>query len=250
MLRIFRNIRKTLMEQNKIRAYLLYAVGEILLVVIGILIALQVNNWNEARIQQNQEQQTLSSLLAELQINVVILDGCLQEINMVKEYADSLRNYLGPNISTISIDSTYKWFGQIGSTKRCKVVSNVLDELENSGTLSAISNLKIKRKIVEWSTSYNEMVKEEDEWAREFSNQFYPYTNKWIQWDDVDYQFSLDDPSFFKSNFEYDPRTVLQQFEFSNVLSIHYWRMNRNKSRVIDLSEKNTQLLESINQSL
>lgn len=47
MLRFFRHIRKTLMEQNKIRTYFFYAIGEILLVVIGILLALQVNNWNE-----------------------------------------------------------------------------------------------------------------------------------------------------------------------------------------------------------
>ena len=49
MLRFFRHIRKSLMEQNKIRTYLLYALGEIALVMIGILLALQVNNWNEGR---------------------------------------------------------------------------------------------------------------------------------------------------------------------------------------------------------
>lgn len=49
MLRFFRHIRKQLMEEKKVRTYLLYAVGEILLVVIGILVALQVNNWNEER---------------------------------------------------------------------------------------------------------------------------------------------------------------------------------------------------------
>ena len=53
MLRFFRQIRKTLMEQNKVRSYILYAVGEIALVMIGILLALQVNNWNERR-QNNQ----------------------------------------------------------------------------------------------------------------------------------------------------------------------------------------------------
>ncbi|MFC2148575.1 hypothetical protein ACFLR9_08420 [Bacteroidota bacterium] len=53
MLRFFRQIRKRLLTDNKFSKYLLYAVGEILLVVIGILIALQVNNWNEQRIQLN-----------------------------------------------------------------------------------------------------------------------------------------------------------------------------------------------------
>jgi len=60
MIRFFRHIRKKLMEQNKIKKYLLYAVGEILLVVIGILIALQVNNWNEQRKQEEEAIRVLS----------------------------------------------------------------------------------------------------------------------------------------------------------------------------------------------
>ena len=49
MLKFFRNIRKKLASENKVASYLRYAIGEIILVVIGILIALQVNNWNEQR---------------------------------------------------------------------------------------------------------------------------------------------------------------------------------------------------------
>ena len=52
MLRFFKNIRQQLASENKVMAYLRYAIGEILLVVIGILIALQVNNWNELRKQK------------------------------------------------------------------------------------------------------------------------------------------------------------------------------------------------------
>ena len=54
MLRFFRQIRQRLLTENKFSKYLLYAIGEILLVVIGILIALQVDSWNEERIQKKQ----------------------------------------------------------------------------------------------------------------------------------------------------------------------------------------------------
>jgi len=49
MLSFFRKIRQKLLSQNRVTQYLAYAIGEIILVVIGILIALQVNNWNENR---------------------------------------------------------------------------------------------------------------------------------------------------------------------------------------------------------
>jgi hypothetical protein len=66
MLRYFRIIRKKLIEQDKVRKYLLYAIGEILLVVIGILIALQINNWNEMQKQKEISKETIQNLKIEL----------------------------------------------------------------------------------------------------------------------------------------------------------------------------------------
>jgi len=65
MLRFFRTIRKKLIEEDNVRKYLLYAVGEILLVVIGILLALQVNNWNEERKNLAKEKEYLGRLHAD-----------------------------------------------------------------------------------------------------------------------------------------------------------------------------------------
>jgi hypothetical protein len=61
MLRFFRQIRQRLRTDNKFSKYLLYAIGEILLVVIGILIAFQVDSWNEDRKTSNTEIQYLKS---------------------------------------------------------------------------------------------------------------------------------------------------------------------------------------------
>jgi hypothetical protein len=59
MIKFFRRIRQKLLEQNRFSKYMFYATGEILLVVIGILIALQVNTWNEKRKQEILEIQYL-----------------------------------------------------------------------------------------------------------------------------------------------------------------------------------------------
>jgi len=66
MLRFFRKIRQRLLTDNKFSKYLLYAIGEILLVVIGILIALQIDNWNENRKTRALELKTLKELRADL----------------------------------------------------------------------------------------------------------------------------------------------------------------------------------------
>lgn len=92
MMKFFRQVRKKLIEQmpdgqatSKAKSYFLYAIGEIALVMIGILLALQVNNWNEARKDKQQTVQYLISLRSDL----------IEDIRMLKEgfdyaFADSL----------------------------------------------------------------------------------------------------------------------------------------------------------------
>lgn len=66
MIKFFRKIRHRLLTENKFSKYLLYAIGEIVLVVIGILLALQINNWNESRKAFNLELQLYGNLVADL----------------------------------------------------------------------------------------------------------------------------------------------------------------------------------------
>ncbi|MEZ4993744.1 MAG: DUF6090 family protein [Saprospiraceae bacterium] len=68
---------KNVMRASKLKSYLTYAIGEILLVMIGILLALQVNNWNERNKYQKEEQQILKSLQAEFEDNIASLEQVL-----------------------------------------------------------------------------------------------------------------------------------------------------------------------------
>ena len=86
MLKFFRKIRQKLLEENKIGNYLKYAIGEILLVVIGILIALQINNWNE----NNKSHATEIKILKELKL---ALQQDLFNINVnIRSYKDVNRS--------------------------------------------------------------------------------------------------------------------------------------------------------------
>ena len=70
MLTFFRRIRKALLGSGQVRKYLIYAIGEIALVVIGILIALQINNWNEWRKSQQKVVAQLRSLQGDLKRDI------------------------------------------------------------------------------------------------------------------------------------------------------------------------------------
>lgn len=76
MISFFRKIRKQMAEDNRPLKYLRYAIGEIVLVVIGILIALQINNWNEWRKEREREQKVLETLADNLERNrALLLEG-------------------------------------------------------------------------------------------------------------------------------------------------------------------------------
>jgi hypothetical protein len=74
MLTFFRQIRQSLFMENKIKTYLKYAIGEIVLVVIGILIALQINNWNEERQRIEKEYEIMTNLAEDFKINLFNLE--------------------------------------------------------------------------------------------------------------------------------------------------------------------------------
>jgi hypothetical protein len=104
MFKFFRKIRRKLIEREKFRKYIFYALGEILLVVIGILIALQVNNWNEVRKAEREEQVILTSLLEDLELAITESRDMITRDSMdVAVLRDFL---LGKDLKHLSEDQT------------------------------------------------------------------------------------------------------------------------------------------------
>ena len=79
MINFFRKIRRKLADDNQFFKYSRYAIGEILLVVIGILIALQINNWNENRLAKIEEEKYLNALLIETNTNKEFLLSLIED---------------------------------------------------------------------------------------------------------------------------------------------------------------------------
>jgi len=85
MFRFFRQLRKNQLMSDKTRNYILYTVGEILLVVIGILIALQVNNWNEDRKDRNYESIMLNEISLSLEQNISDMENSVTYLERLKQ---------------------------------------------------------------------------------------------------------------------------------------------------------------------
>ncbi|MEQ6124185.1 DUF6090 family protein [Pseudotenacibaculum sp. MALMAid0570] len=88
MLKIFRRVRQKLIQQNKVSNYLLYAIGEITLVMIGILLALQVNNWNEVRKTNTQLKSILKTVSLDLERDTIASNRIIRFYDTIKKKSD------------------------------------------------------------------------------------------------------------------------------------------------------------------
>jgi Family of unknown function (DUF6090) len=90
MIKFFRKIRQNLIMENKTSKYFKYAAGEIVLVVIGILIALQINNWNENRKINNQETVYLQDLKNDITFDIETLNARVANNNLMVHNIDTI----------------------------------------------------------------------------------------------------------------------------------------------------------------
>jgi hypothetical protein len=105
MIKFFRKIRQNLLLENKTGKYFKYAIGEIILVVIGILIALQINNWNEQRKQNRNLRDVYSNLLLDIKSDSVSFSINLKELKDVDFLQEQLYKIGVKKDSTIVIEN-------------------------------------------------------------------------------------------------------------------------------------------------
>jgi len=247
----FRRLRQNLLNDGKTTRYLKYAIGEIVLVVIGILIALSINNWNQKQQDKKLEQATLKALLIEFQDNRNTISDYLEKIVNMRKFGDTLRKLIGPELTSLNKYEVLRFIGEVSETTKCIVTIDVLGDVQSSGRLNLLSNVEVRKVISKWSSQLKELQSEEFDWAQEFSNLFIPYTHKWMQWDDVDYVFNgKDSLRYYKSRFDVDPRRILQQPEFENIVNQQFWRINRIRRRTNDLLVITDTLINRIEKDL
>ncbi|WP_019669899.1 DUF6090 family protein [Eudoraea adriatica] len=202
MINFFRKIRQQLLSQNKVSKYLLYAIGEIVLVVIGILIALQINNWNEERRDRIIEQKVLEGLAKNLEMNIERFEKRLNNIQWYsksgeiilsiienkREETDTLRQHWNPALINGS--------GEIITIAGYEALKNVGFEI--------ISNAVVKDEIINlYEDTYLLQLNLRQNWGTEVKPDLDKYITEHFSWNIIsrervphDYHFIINDNYF------------------------------------------------------
>ena len=160
MPRFFHAFRKRLLRGNRLTRYLVYALGEIVLVVIGILIALQLNLLKEERNQRWQELETLEQLHEEFQDNLKQLD---EKITMRQAMIRSALQLLAMHDDSTHIAPDSVEY-LIARTTVNPTFDPITNDLIGSGRLYLISNPDLRRMLSRWTSDVAQITEEEQAW--------------------------------------------------------------------------------------
>jgi len=164
MVKVFRNLREGLFAERKFSNYLIYAVGEIILVVIGILIALAINNSNQQRITRQKEQIYLQGLRIEFQISKAKLKELMAVNKQNYEGASELIQLMSDESGTVD----ERQFSELlYNTFAFDIAFNpnnsLLQEMISSGSLKDISDNELRKYLTNWLSTLEDIAKQENE---------------------------------------------------------------------------------------
>ena len=153
MIKFFRKIRQNLLMENKTGKYFKYAVGEIILVVIGILIALGINSWNQDRLSNQQQKVYLKNFKEELVSNTKLLQRIDAQYAKHQEATTEgitllTEDFRVSNFLTIDSLISTRW-------RAFPVGGSTYEEMKNNGSFYSLHNKELKKQIDQHYTTAN-----------------------------------------------------------------------------------------------
>tara|TARA_R110002124_G_scaffold47149_1_gene140660 strand:- start:10491 stop:11219 length:729 start_codon:yes stop_codon:yes gene_type:complete len=235
MIKFFRQIRQNMLAENKFSKYLLYAIGEIVLVVIGILIALQINNWNENRKERNIEQILLNQLFKDFESNDTIIKNGLADYQRNLKFQNAILKHTGPNVNLPenkkTLDSLYTLF--------YPKVALVFGSLNfTSQQIERINNEQLKVSLSKFPSIFSSYQETENRLANLTINQRQIH-QKYVSL--LNYM-----PQFNQKKFESDYLGWLRNREFQNITVDKNWVSRQAIGELNKLAEQNKIILDLI----
>ena len=233
MINVFRKIRKQLANDNKPFKYMRYAFGEIILVVIGILIALQINSWNKDRIAKIEEKQILKNLHNEFQQNEYLLNEVI-DINvkcfntgviimgLFEKERLEIAKYNTDSLIFFSLEK-----------RLFSPSENALQDLLQSGRYQLISNDDLKKSLYQWSQKMHSAKERYSGMDSKIEQDIVPYLSKNYSFKDIDRYGPLNWER--KSILEIDKTLIFEDIEYENNVDDLLYRVNDYRNDLIDL---------------
>lgn len=221
MIKFFRKIRKKLLQEGKTTNYLKYAIGEILLVMVGILLALQVNNWNENQADKRIEKTMMNNINTEFKNNLHKLKASTIQYKETEKSIRLLMSYMQFSQDALTQTNIDSLIAKAIDVYDYSPTQNSLTEILASGNLKLITKDSLKTMLLEWSAEFNEI---EEAWQTldDFNqNMVLPYLTKNASMRNID-KYSLmkwKEKSKFKVNYE----NIFNDIEFENNLDNLGW---------------------------
>ncbi|WP_047417429.1 DUF6090 family protein [Cellulophaga sp. Hel_I_12] len=159
MIKFFRKIRQNLLSEGKTAKYFKYAMGEIILVVIGILIALQINNWNEEKKYQKQLHIKVHSILGDIREDALQIKALLKDLEKQHSAADHIIPIMESEQKAI-VDSL-KFILDFNSFTTTPILSqqnNTWDYLSANGILSELEDQELVNLLMNYYNYFDELT--------------------------------------------------------------------------------------------
>ena len=224
MIKFFRKIRQKLLPENNFGKYLLYALGEILLVVIGILIALQVNNWNESKKISRQEIVLIENLRSEFKVNLENLEEVEAQNQIIYNSTNELKNLIGQETSIINEHNVDSLLLNAILITDYQPNQFVLSQLKTGERLDIINSEKLKKLLYEWDKALNAKTEAFNMLNTYFMNSLIPFLDENTSIRNIDlygkYEWSN------KTPLKYNSTNMFHMIQFDNRLENHIWCVN------------------------
>ncbi len=234
-------------NDNQFLKYGRYAFGEIVLVVIGILIALQINDWNEARLAKIEEKRILSNLHQEFEKNRVLLDSCISDnqkafYSMKKIMELIARDRTGGNHEQVSEFNFDQMLFYCFEHQNFFPSQHSLNELIQSGKMQYLKNDRLKSMLYQWSSALDNSNENFAGVDQKVEYEILPYLTKKYPLKDMD-QYG---PLAWKegSRLSSDKTVILKELEFENLIDDNMYRLNDFLLSLNELSELINEILE------
>jgi len=164
------------METGKTSKYIKYAIGEIILVVIGILIALSINNWNEERKNSIKEVQSLKGFKEDLHANIIELNRVIKKTEDTSSSADSILQFKRGDLGILNLKSFVACLMDATGFTVYQTQEGTIQDIIGSGNLDVISNDSIRLAIGSWQAN----LKDLREWEK-LDKSSYTVYNEFLQ---------------------------------------------------------------------